>query len=121
MAENAEKLKLRITIEAYKQIRAWLDSRILEMEQALNRPLETRSLSFDPPISIEDPKIKWLERKILEPHRSSGLKWKFKFAPGSNDVVQLILWIPQTFDDKHVAEIKRCVDWVSKKAKENQQ
>ena len=67
------------------------------------------NIPFNPPISIEDGKIKWMEAKILEPHRKHGLKWRFKFTVGTNLAEKLQLTVPYNFDEKNLEEIKRIV------------
>jgi len=117
-----EKLKYEITLEVYKQVKVWfnklIDDKISQIEKA-KRKIDTKivELSFNPPINIEDAKIKWLQNKILEPHRKYGFKWKYRFIPGSSNVEKLILWIPRNFETRHLDEIKRCVDWINKKSK----
>ena len=105
-----EKMKLKAFIEAYRQIRNIIDQRIMEMEKALNKQnMKTIEYLFNPPISIEDRKIKWMEAKILEPHRKHGLKWRFKFAVGTDLAEKLQLTVPYNFDEKNLEEIKRIV------------
>ena len=105
-----EKMKLKAYIEAYKQIRSIIEKRIEEMEKALNKQnMKTIEYPFNPPISIEDRKIKWMEAKILEPHRKHGLKWRFKFTVGTNLAEKLQLTVPYNFDEKNLEEIKRIV------------
>ncbi len=113
-----EKMKLKAFIEAYKQIRSIIDQRIMEMEKALNKQnMKTIEYPFNPPISIEDRKVKWMEAKILEPHRKHGLKWRFKFTVGTDLAEKLQLTVPYNFEEKNLEEIKRIVKWINKISK----
>ena len=113
-----EKMKTEIYIEAYKQVRSWIDNRILQMENSLaGRETDIVELSFNPPISIEDRKVKWFESKVLEKYRRDGLKWRFKFAVGTDLAEKLQLTVPYNFDEKNLEEIKRIVKWINKISK----
>ena len=90
------------------------------VEKALSKQnMETVEYVFNPPISIDDGKVKWMEAKILEQYRKHGLKWRFKFVVGTNLVEKLQLTVPYDFNEERLEEIGRVVNWINKMSRRN--
>ncbi|RLE52726.1 MAG: hypothetical protein DRJ30_07560 [Candidatus Methanomethylicota archaeon] len=60
-----ERIKLESQIFELKQIITLLNNRLQALEKALHKlEVEVVELIFNPPINIEDAKIKWLQMEI---------------------------------------------------------
>ncbi|MCS7386811.1 MAG: hypothetical protein NDF55_08795 [archaeon GB-1867-005] len=114
---NVEKLKLEAQIHELRQIISILNNRLQALEKALKSSgVEIVTLKVEPPIDVESRLLKWLCRRILDPHKEKhGIQYKLRFIAGTNLVQEIVLWIPQG-KQEHLDEIKTCLKWVCKKA-----
>ncbi|RLE51387.1 MAG: hypothetical protein DRJ21_00250 [Candidatus Methanomethylicota archaeon] len=115
-----ERLKLEAQIFELEQIIRILQNRLFKLKKAIGKfDFKIYEFKFDPAININDKLMKWLCNKILDKYKvDHNIIYKIKFISGSNLVEGIRLQVPLNKHEE-LNEIRNCVNWVLRKAKEN--